>query len=89
MAAGAAVLASDLPAFRQVLGGGTYGVLFERENATDLARKALALLEDQARRKALISEAEAGVRRYDWSVLAGQVTEVYETVTGTEIRSRR
>ena len=89
MAAGATVLASDLPAFRQVLGQGRYGVLFERDNAADLAGKAVALLDNQARRQALISEAAAGVRRYDWSGLAGQVTEVYETVTGTEIRSRR
>ncbi len=89
MAAGATVLASDLAAFRQVLGEGRYGVLFESDSATDLAGKALALLENEARRKALNHEAAAGVRRYDWSVLAGQVTEVYETVTGTETRSRR
>jgi len=84
MAAGAAVLASSLPAFRQVLGGGRYGVLFEAGSASDLATHALALLADEARRKALARAAGPAARRYDWSVLAGQVVEVYETVIGTE-----
>lgn len=82
MAAGAAVLASSLPAFRQVLGDGRYGVVFESENATDLATQALALLGDDARRKALRGVAEGRVRRYDWSFVANQIVEVYETVTG-------
>jgi len=89
MAAGATVLASDLPAFRQVLGDGRYGDLFEPDNATDIAGKALALLADKERRSTLNHDAGTGVRRYDWSVLAGQVTEVYETVIGTETRSSR
>ena len=84
MAAGATVLASSLPAFRQVLGDGRYGAVFESGSSPDLAAKALALLGDDDQRKALDSQASLGVRRYDWSFLAGKIVEVYETVSGTE-----
>ena len=39
MAAGATVLASDLPAFRRVLDDGAYGVLFPNGDADDLAAR--------------------------------------------------
>ncbi len=80
MAAGAPVLASDIPAFRRVLADGRYGTLFEPGSPSDLASQALALLEDQGRREKLAEEARRDVRRYDWSVLAGKIVEVYETV---------
>lgn len=80
MAAGTAVLATSLPAFRQVLGDGHYGAMFETGSSSDLAVQALALLDDDERRKALVSRADLGVRRYDWSFVASQIVEVYETV---------
>ena len=86
MAAGATVLASSLPAFRQVLGDGRYGVLFESESCLDLASKALALLGDEHRRSELNSAAGQAARRYDWSALAGKIVEVYETVSGSPAR---
>ncbi|MDQ3616798.1 MAG: glycosyltransferase family 4 protein [Actinomycetota bacterium] len=89
MASGATVLASDIPAFRRVLRDGEYGALFESGNASDLAVQAQALLNDEARRRALNQEASTGVRRYDWSLLAGQIFEVYETVTGAAKDRRR
>ena len=53
MAAGATVLASDIPAFRRVLDGGALGVLFANGDADDLAARLAALLDDPARRAAL------------------------------------
>ena len=44
MAAGTAVLASDIPAFRRVLGEGAYGTGFRNEDAADLERKVVTLL---------------------------------------------
>jgi phosphatidylinositol alpha-mannosyltransferase len=82
MAAGAAVLASDLPAFRRVLDGGAYGALFRSEDVDDLTAQLTRLLDDPARRSALVTAARSAVRRYDWSVVAGQVLRVYETVVG-------
>jgi phosphatidylinositol alpha-mannosyltransferase len=80
MAAGAAIVASDLDAFRMVLRGGTAGELFRNGDAGDLARVAGALLDDPARRAELSVAAIDAVRAYDWSVVAREVLSVYETV---------
>ncbi len=80
MAAGAAVVASDLEAFRRVLGAGTVGRLFPVGHSSALARTLLDLLGDEAGRRALVAAAAAEVRRYDWATVAAQVLAVYETV---------
>ena len=86
MAAGATVLASTIPAFRRVLGDGTYGELFRSEDAADLAGTAIRLLEDPARRARVNLEAARAVRRYDWTSVAARIVQVYETVVGEEAR---
>ncbi|HET6625712.1 MAG TPA: glycosyltransferase family 4 protein [Nocardioidaceae bacterium] len=86
MAAGATVLASAIPAFRRVLGDGSYGVLFRPGDAADLAEKALALLDDPQRRTKTNAEASLAVRRYDWGSVASRIVQVYETVVGEEVR---
>ncbi len=80
MAAGAAIVASDLEAFRMVLRGGTAGELFATGDAADLARVAGALLDDPVRRAELSVAALDAVRAYDWSGVARDVLSVYETV---------
>lgn len=80
MAAGTTVLASDIPAFRSVLADGALGAMFRNRDADDLARHAVALLGDPARREAYVEAARVGVRRYDWSTVAAEIVEVYETV---------
>ena len=84
MAAGATVLASDIPAFRRVLDGGGHGVLFPAGEADALAGEVVALLRDATRRGALDTAAAVAVRRYDWSAVAHRVVQVYETVVGSE-----
>jgi phosphatidyl-myo-inositol alpha-mannosyltransferase len=83
MSAGAAILASDIPAFRKVLGEGQAGALFETGNASSLAREAAALLDDPARRAKLSDEARQAVWKYDWSTVARDVLRVYETVAAS------
>ncbi|MFE9249422.1 glycosyltransferase family 4 protein [Streptomyces sp. NPDC007088] len=80
MSAGAAVLASDLDAFAQVLDQGAAGELFANEDAGALARSALRLLEDPARRDALRARGREHVRRFDWSTVGADILAVYETV---------
>ncbi|CAG7655175.1 glycosyltransferase family 4 protein [Actinacidiphila bryophytorum] len=80
MSAGAAVLASDLDAFAQVLAQGEAGELFANEDADALAAAALRLLADPARRTALSDRGRAHVRRFDWSSVGADILSVYETV---------
>ena len=80
MAAGAPIVASDLEAFRRVLRGGRAGELFTNGDHTDLARAAGRLLDDPGRRAVLSAAAAAAVSGYDWSVVAKDVVNVYETI---------
>jgi phosphatidylinositol alpha-mannosyltransferase len=81
MAAGTAVVAADLDAFRRVLDDGAVGTLVEVGNPDALAKGILALLDDPQRRAAQAAAASAFVQRYDWSRVAADVVAVYETVT--------
>ncbi|MGO4462031.1 glycosyltransferase family 4 protein [Streptomyces sp. M-16] len=81
LSAGAAVLASDLDAFAQVLDQGAAGELFANEDAGSLATAAVALLRDPARRAELSARGSAHVRRFDWSTVGADILAVYETVT--------
>ncbi len=80
MASGAAIVASDLEAFRQVLRGGEAGELFQTGDAAGLAAAAGRLLDDPARRASLAAAATVAVREFDWSVIARDVLRVYQAV---------
>ncbi|WP_300011832.1 glycosyltransferase family 4 protein [Pseudonocardia sp.] len=75
MAAGAPVLASDLAAFREVLGPA--GTLFPVGDAPALARELAALLDDPTRRAALTAAGRERVAALDWPVVADAVVQVY------------
>ena len=77
------MLASDIPAFRRVLDDGELGVLFRAEQVDDLTVSSLPSSTTRSRRAALDRAAAVAVRRYDWSTVAAQVEQVYETVTST------
>jgi phosphatidylinositol alpha-mannosyltransferase len=66
MAAGTAVVASNLDAFRRVLDDGRAGMLVP--------------VGDDDLRARLVIAATAAVGRYDWSVVADEILRVYETV---------
>ncbi|MDA2808270.1 glycosyltransferase family 4 protein [Nocardiopsis suaedae] len=80
MSAGAPVLASDIPAFRSVLGGGAAGELFPVGDPEALAARAAALLDRPERRAELSGAAREAVRAFDWRAVAADVVRVYETV---------
>ena len=77
MAAGRAIVASDLPAFEAVLSGGMYGRLFPVENSQELARSVIALLSHRAECEALQIAALAGAKKFDWSEVGPQIMNVY------------
>jgi len=80
MAAGVPIVASDIPAFHQVLRGGSAGELFPVGDPEALAATAARLLDDPARRAELSVAALDAVASYDWEVVARDVVSVYETV---------
>lgn len=88
MAAGTAVVASDLDAFRRVLGDGEFGRLIAVGDGQALAEALIDLLGDDALRRRYESSASVAVRRYDWSVVASEIMRVYETVTASGAKVR-
>jgi phosphatidyl-myo-inositol alpha-mannosyltransferase len=83
MAAGTPVVASDLHAFRRVLRDGSAvpaGRLVPVEDSGALAAALIAVLQDDRLANRYIAAGTEAVRRYDWSVVANQIMQVYETV---------
>jgi phosphatidylinositol alpha-mannosyltransferase len=79
MAAGAAIAASDLDAFKRVLDGGRAGALFPNGDAPALTTLLGDLLDDPGRRAELSSCARTVVATFDWPSVANRVLEVYAT----------
>jgi phosphatidylinositol alpha-mannosyltransferase len=77
------VVASDLDAFRRVLADGEAGRLVRAEDPDALAEALIAVLTDDGQRAGYIAAASEAVRRYDWQVVADEITRVYETVAGS------
>jgi Glycosyltransferase len=86
MAAGTAIVASDLPSFRSILNEGEAGMLFPPGNATELAKVLSQLLSDDERRRELSVRAKNAVARYDWSVVAREILEVYSVAIAANRR---
>jgi len=78
MAGGAAVVASDIPAFADVLGNGEFGALFESENSENLAKVIIDLLRDDKKRKDLAIAGAMHAQRFDWGQVGEEIFEVYE-----------
>jgi phosphatidylinositol alpha-mannosyltransferase len=78
MAARTPVVASDLEAFRRVLGAGTAGEMFPVGDSTALAAALGMLLDDPARRKRLVTAGAKAVAPFDWSVVVEDVLRVYD-----------
>ena len=83
MSAGSFVVASDIPAFRAVLGNGKFGKQFANEDAEALASAVVESLGDPHSRAATVALAQTEAHRYDWATVASQVLAVYETAERT------
>ncbi|MDP9807154.1 phosphatidylinositol alpha-mannosyltransferase [Trueperella bonasi] len=83
MSAGAFVVASDIPAFKAVLGDGQYGAHFRNEDPEDLARVVNEALADPNLRKQIAQAGSQEAWRFDWGTVASQILSVYETAIRT------
>jgi phosphatidylinositol alpha-mannosyltransferase len=86
LAAGAPVLASDLDAFRDVLGGPAAGELFAVGDAAALAARLAALLDDPARRAALAAAGRVRAEDFGWPAVAAAVLRVYRAAVAADPR---
>jgi phosphatidylinositol alpha-mannosyltransferase len=75
MAAGAAVVASDLEAFREVAGDAA--LFFEPGDAGALAEAVTELLLDDSKREAVAEIGRLRASRYDWPVVAADYRRAY------------
>lgn len=86
MAAGCAVVASDLEAFAAVCDAGgpqPAGELFPAGDAAELARTLRTLVDAPEARRALREAGQQRAREYDWQTVSSRVMAVYDTVAGT------
>jgi phosphatidylinositol alpha-mannosyltransferase len=87
MAAGTAVVASDIPAFRAVLDDGRFGWQFRTGDPDDLAGVVLGVLDDPDASERVAAGASE-VWRYDWATVSKRIQEVYASVsTGAPTRT--
>jgi len=78
LAAGASVVASDIPAFDSLLGHGAYGTLFASEDSQDLAKKVITLLGNEEGRRAIAQRGKKYAQEFDWDVVAEKIYDVYQ-----------
>ena len=85
LAGGACVVASDIPAFEDLLGHGQFGALFKSEDSTDLAKVIIDLLRDDNKRSELATLGRSRGQSFDWEIIAEQIYSVYEmSIVGSE-----
>jgi len=85
LAGSACVVASDIPAFDDLLGQGQFGALFKSEDSTDLAKVIIDLLRDEKKRSELATAGRTRGQSFDWDIVAQQIYSVYEmSIVGSE-----
>lgn len=84
MAAGAAVVASDIPGYRDVVEDGVTGLLTLRASPESIADTIVSLARDGGLRKSLIESAAANVRQYSWDRVTARILDVYRAAVSGE-----
>ncbi|MCS6991203.1 MAG: glycosyltransferase family 4 protein [Chitinophagales bacterium] len=78
---GAAILASDLPAFRDIITDNENGLLFRTEDSRHLAERILEVLNDDERLQRLRQRAiETAERKFSWNYIGSTMADVYKKV---------
>ncbi len=80
MAAGTAVVASDIPGYRSVIRDERYGRLVPPDDPRALAATLAMLLDSASLRDAMGREAQRAVQDYDWSTVTDRLRDLYQRV---------
>jgi phosphatidylinositol alpha-mannosyltransferase len=78
MAAGTPIVASNLPAFTQLLDDGESGAIFESENPNSLAQTVLNLLANEKERSSLAIAGYEKAKSFDWDSVGEQILSVFD-----------
>lgn len=78
MAAGRAVVATNIPGYRSVVTSGRDGLLVEPKDSQALALGLVRMLADRDLRARLGAEGRVSVQRFAWPRVAAQVLETYQ-----------
>jgi len=84
MAAGAAVVASDIAGYRDVVSDGATGLLVRRGDPDSIAAGIVRLARDEELRRRLVESARSEVRQYAWDRVTRRILDVYESVVDGE-----
>jgi len=80
MAAGAPIVASDIPGYRDVVTNGMEGLLVERQNPGAIADGLARLLGSPELRASMRRAGQAKAQRFDWPRVAAEVFSYYQEV---------
>lgn len=76
------VVASDLPAIRDVVSDGITGIICNQKDSADLARKIITMLNDPTLRQTLGRAGRQHVlERFDWNIIAGRYIRLIDDIT--------
>ena len=78
MAARTPIVASNLPAFSQLLDDGKSGAIFESENPDSLAQTVLNLLGNEKERTSLALAGYEKAKSFDWDSVGEQILSVFD-----------
>lgn len=85
MAAGAVVVASDIPGYRDVVTNGGTGLLVPRASSASIASAIIHLARFEERARRLREAARREVVRYDWESVTRRILDLYErAIEGSE-----
>jgi phosphatidylinositol alpha-mannosyltransferase len=87
MAAGAPIVASDIPGYRDVVAHGRDGLLVQPQDADALAEGIGRLLNNPDLRAGMRDAGQTKARRYDWPRVAGEVLDYYQEVLDRHARA--
>jgi glycosyltransferase involved in cell wall biosynthesis len=81
MAAGVAVVASDLPCVREIMADGEHGFLVRPDRPQDLARSIRVLIEYPDQRRAMGKKGKEHIRKsFTWKKTTGRLEKLYRTL---------
>lgn len=85
MAAGAPVVAGDIPGYRSVIQPGVDGLLASPKNPQALALALVRMMADSGLRNSLTTAGRQTAQQYDWTEIARRVLRVYENAQRTSL----